>query len=380
MLKNSHKYQFIILELLILFTIIYSTSLHLIYDKSETRITTRYYWQKLPANYMPKKFFDDIGKFHQYKEQLKVSSKEWTLFSGDSRFYLAQTIEQSSGKPPYKYRILPTSIAKLIKHILNTSYYKAYLILNIILLTAIVLIFRDYLLKLGFNHVTTLFGNILFVTMVTTTNTLILPMLEIFSFFWMILIMISIQRENVLLFIFSSVLGVMTKEILLVASFLWIFHNLSLRNLFSSMNFKTLIIASIPGITFVLLRYFLGGGLAEVNYGYNLLEGEFPKGYLNHFLSWNGFIDTLIAFFCAFSFVWAGLLNINKSRFLAKSSLAIPVIMTVIILLSGQKTRTLGIIYPIIIPLFLFYIDSYIRNVANSNSKEKLITGVNSHE
>jgi hypothetical protein len=61
--------------------------------------------------------------------------------------------------------------------------------------------------------------------------------------------------------------------------------------------------------------------------------------------------------FLSFSFLWLGLFNIRKHRFLLRSSILVPLVILTAILLSGSIARVLGVLFPVVIPAFLLFFD-----------------------
>jgi len=118
---------------------------------------------------------------------------------------------------------------------------------------------------------------------------------------------------------------------------------------------KTLLFSLTPFIVFSGVRVLLGGAPVEVNYGFNILAGEFPTYGLRLF-SISGLVSLSIRVFLSFSFLWFGLLNIRRDRFLYINTIsALPLIIIPTILLSSRISRVIGVLFPLIIVLFLFF-------------------------
>jgi hypothetical protein len=190
--------------------------------------------------------------------------------------------------------------------------------------------------------------------MVSNTRTIPFPVLEPLSMFWCILIFITVISGNIPLFIVSSSLGVATKEILLFSYILWFFETFQIRDKREFV--KNVIISVIPIIIFMSIRVILGGSALEVNYGYDILQGEFPP-YWIRLTDISSLSNMLIRTFLSFSFLWIGIINVKRNAFLKKHVIIIPVVILAAYLLSGRITRVLGILYPIVIPLFLLFFD-----------------------
>ncbi len=121
-------------------------------------------------------------------------------------------------------------------------------------------------------------------------------------------------------------------------------------------------------LAYGLLRVCLGGALDEVSYGCNLLEGELPV-CAARLLSWSGWGEIAARTFFAFTFLWAGLLNLRRDAFLFRACLLIVLPVTAAcVLFASDIARPLGVSYPIIIPLFLHFFASADDNVATETT------------
>jgi len=255
---NQKKYW--LLVSITYLTLIYSTSLHYAYGKERTIDLAFFVWEEKVLE----EHYSDLGslKEHQidynWRNFWKLSSFAW-----DCGYYLIQSNELGDAVPPYKYRILPPVIVEFISSIVKISTEMSFVLMNIIVVFFAAIFFNIYLLKdLKFSRMVSFIGGILFITSVSVTRTLPFPMLDPISMFFSILIFISVIRKNPYLFIFSSLAGVMSKEILIVASLMWFIETVQLND--KSKLFKNVIISLIPIITFVSIRMIMGGAAFEV--------------------------------------------------------------------------------------------------------------------
>jgi hypothetical protein len=229
----------------------------------------------------------------------------------------------------------------------------AFVVMNVIVTLLAAVLFTFYLIKyFGFSKELSFIGGILVVTMVAITRTLPFPMLEPASIFFAILIFIAVISRNIPLFLVASLLGVASKEILLIASILWCVENVQFHDKKKLM--RDLLISSLPIGVFVLIRVALGGSMVEVNYGFNLLKGEFPL-YGKKLLSMRSFVALIGKIFLSFSFLWLGLFNLRKHEQLQRHAVVIPVVILAAIFFSHRITRVLGILFPVVIPMFLLF-------------------------
>jgi hypothetical protein len=274
---------------------------------------------------------------------------------GDAGYYVMQCDSLASSIAPYKYRFLPTLVVKAISILCNTSIHRAFLALNIFVTLLTSLLFTNYLRKdLLFTDLVAFIGGMLFVTMVSVTRTLPFPMMEPSSMVFSLLIYIAAVKRNPYMFIFACLGGIMCKEILVVGSLIWLLENRPFVD--RGAMFKCVFVSAIPVFGFVLIRVIMGGSPLEVNYGYNVGAGEFPS-YGLRLLSVSGILSLLQKTFLAFSFLWLGLVNINKSQFLKRHAIIIPVIILAAFLFSSRIARVLGIFFPVLIPMFLLFFE-----------------------
>lgn len=344
---------------LLYLSLIISVSLMRDLGISEFQFNHRFHTEQMPDNYPLKPFYPDIGVLHEYEDILDTNDNLWKFMSGDSRYYIAQTTNPKYSIAPYRYRILSPFLASSISGLLGTSINQSFTLINIIATFAASVVFTLYLKELGFRKNTTIIGGILFLTMSPTAHTVTYPLLEPTSFFFSALIFYSVLKRNMLLFLIGSCLGIMTKEILLFSSILWLMCNLQIKGGMRHI-VGNVLIAVVPVVTFGFLRTILGGSPLEVNYGYNVLSGEFPLTYARRFLSLNGTTELMIKVFLTFNFLWLGLFNLRRNEFILRSSVVIPTVILAAALLSSHIIRVIAIIFPVVIPLFLmFFINSF---------------------
>ncbi len=288
-----------------------------------------------------------------------LSENFWKTSSvySDAAYYILQTESFDLSIAPYKYRFLPILIVRLVQTITGLSTVKAFILMNISLTLLTALIFTIYLIRyFDFTKQIAMLGGILFITMFPSTSTIAFPSMEPVSLFFSMLIFYAVINKNVFLFLLFAISGVATKEVLAISSLLWFVMTFQLKDK-KALLLNTLI-SSIPVITFMLIRSIMGGNPLEVNYGYNLLKGEFPQNYGARLFNFSGLFSITIKTFLSFSFLWLGLLNIRKNKTLMKFSIIIPFVILAAILLSSRITRVLGIIFPVVIPLFLLFFNN----------------------
>lgn len=312
LLFDRHKIRFWLIAAALYLTVIYSTSLHWLYVEHTLTVTHLGFWSL-------------------------------ASFDGDMAAYIAQANGLST-EAPYRYRFLPTWIIGAMAGLSGLPIAFVFVAANILLIWLAALLFTGYLLD-DFKPQMALFGGVLFVSMVSVTRTILFPMLEPASLFFAIILAIAIKKRSVWLFIAASVCGVATKEILIVFGLPWLLYSRG----------KAKFTAVIPVVAFSSIRLLMGGGLLEVNYGFNLLDGQWPDYGGRLFQPYySGVI--LIAIALSFGVYWMAWFSFHESDFLVCMALIIPVVIIAAILLSSRIARNLGVLYPVIIPGFLYYL------------------------
>lgn len=342
-------------------TVIFSTSLHMGFGKENT-VDMGFFINPKPEL---QTHYPDQGMLSEYKKDHLISESSedfWKLggASTDSAYYLLQVHDFDQSIAPYRYRIFPTIIARAIHQITQKPVPFAFILINLVATLIAAIIFTKMLVTYwGFSLQTSVFGSLLFITMVGTTRTLSFPMIDPLASLFILLILKSVFDKNVGAFLLWSTLGVATKEILVVSAIMWGIQFVDFNNLQNSI--KKLWVCFLPILVFMSIRTYMGGGVLEVNYGYNVSEGEFPK-YYKRLLNGDDLKDLVGMVFLSFSFLWFGLKNWKLSPFMKKQLLIIPIIITTAVLLSGNITRVLGILFPFIIPLYLHSLAKVFQN------------------
>jgi len=354
------RHKFWILVSLIYFTLLYSTSLHHFYGVERTVSLSHF----VETDETLKKYFPDMGilkgqpiyTYWRYVWKL-------TSFSLDAGYYITESEKIQHGVAPYKYRILPVLIAHLISSTLQISREMSFVLMNILLIYLTALLFNYYLLKyFNFTKTISFLGGILFITIPTVTGTVSFPMLDPISLFFSMLIFLSVIRKNPYLFIMSSITGVLSKEILIISSLMWFIETVQLNSIKKLL--INILISAIPIIIFVSTRMLLGGSPFEIEFGHNPLHGDFPILW-KRLISFGGWIYIILSAFLSFTFLWTGIVNVNKNAFIKRQIIIVPIVILAASMFSAQIIRPLGILFPIVIPMFLMFF----KNVQKQPSK-----------
>ena len=266
-------------------SLIYSTGLCQSYGFERT-ITHAYFLSEGEGNYGPGsnygKYYKDVGALVGTHFSELRTQELWKLatFSGDAGYYLLQSVSLGLSVPPYKFRFLATTVVGLIAWLIDTQALipLIFVLVNVTAIFSTAILLTYSLIKdFGFTSHVALVGGVLFVTLVACTTTVSQPMVDPMSLFFSMLICLAVIRQNVILFMGASILGVASKEILLFASLLWFVNSYPVKGTGFRELLKTFCISVVPIVAFVVIRFMLGGRPDQVSYGFNLLESEFPE-------------------------------------------------------------------------------------------------------
>ncbi|MBR9706185.1 hypothetical protein GOV14_04065 [Candidatus Pacearchaeota archaeon] len=355
---SKQKYWIIIS--LIYLSLIYSTSISYSYGPENT-IDTSFIKHPLGGSEernLFKEYYPDFGKYPEAPSLQKTDFWKLGVY-GDAGYYLKQSEDFSLSFPPYKYRVLPPFIASVINEITGLHLAYSFVLMNIIFVYLIGIVFTYFCKRcFNFSDSLSLIGGILAITSAGVTKTLPFPMMEPAQYFFFLLALLSLRLKNDRLYILSAILGVLSKELLVFVGILYFANHYSeIKNGPKSLA-KVLLLSIIPIIVFMVVRLSLGGPMADVAYSVNLFAGEFPPYGLRLF-SIPELLGWLIIFILTFSFIWMGLLNLKQDRFIyLNTAISLPLILIATFFLSGQVTRQIGTLYPLIIISFLFFFNN----------------------
>ncbi|MCK4592986.1 hypothetical protein KAU45_00700 [bacterium] len=300
--------------------------------------------------------FDQKGLTTDWKEVWKYGAN-WN----DAVIYMGAAKNLTLPQPPYRYRPLVPFFAGLLNRFTGLPIPLVFLIINGLSVLGAALIFFEYLHRFhGFKRLMSLLGGCLFVVSSGVTGTLAYPLIEPVTYLLIMLIFWSVRTKNKVMFLTISLAGVLTKGVLAIGGALYLFINYKSEDKFKK-NIPVILTSLVPIVLYMLIRVVLGGSIDEVSSGFRLLQGEIPI-YAFRILRWSGLIEILGKIFVSFSLLWIGLLTINRDHFLRLAFFVVGVpIICAAILFSSDIARPLGILYPIVIPLFLIFVRGSIR-------------------
>lgn len=309
-------------------------------------------------------------------EELRVTGSEcWkqTNFYGDAVHYLIQARTLRPTVAPYSLRMMVPLAAGGLHRLTGVELTTAFLLINIAAVLAAALIFTAYLRRFhAFQPWVALLGGALFILSSAVLRSLPYPMLDSVCMLFIILIFWAVRSGNVTLFLIYSLLGVLTKSVLAVGALLWPIVHWPGRKAELKQWLFALLPPLGPVMFFLGVRLVMSERIDTVNRGFHLLQGEIP-GFFQRLFNWGSLKYILLRLALSFTFLWLGLANLGRDRFLRQAFFTVVVPVTVAALLfSSRIIRPLGILYPVIIPLFLLFTERLtLGSSANVNDIDK---------
>ena len=212
----------------------------------------------------------------------------------------------------------------------------------------------------NFNPLISLIGGIFFITSLIVLRTSNFPMSEPFACLISMLLFITLYNKNYFYYICISLVGIASRDIFLFSAVL-LFFNTSFNNKQSIL--KGLLLSSVPAIFYLLQRFYINESISfEITMGRDLLKDPFVVQGLVIFTNLDNFIYFILRLGLTFGVFWLGIYHIRRNNFLFRSSSAILFLIIINLLFVGNGsgiTRHVGIMFPIIIPLFLYFVKDH---------------------
>ncbi|MBD3253937.1 MAG: hypothetical protein GF383_02540 [Candidatus Lokiarchaeota archaeon] len=281
---------------------------------------------------------------------------------------------------PFKYRVLIPFLWGLLLPLvgLNTSI----LFWNFIFLLGSSLLMDRYLSSLNFSRFYKLIGVLLMNVSFPILQVAYTPNLDIAFLFFVLLFMIGSVEQKPLLVGISAILGVLTKETILLVFPIYLIYNYKDCKDFFIRIFKSKLISDkkilislflmfLAFIEFLWIRQFS----FNVNYGYRIEYLEFPDKYYTRWLSLDGSIFLLRMIFFTFTILWIAPLGYLIHKWKRDKWLPLLIYsifgLFIITLISGRIPRVGFFFIVVILPLFL----QFLRDFEKGNSNKSL--GIN---
>jgi len=293
---------------------------------------------------------------------------------------VGEYIKMVEGEPaisPFRFRILTPFLVRLLVEVSHVapsltirsvklllfSTIEGFILVNFLFILLTAIIFYYFLQEFNFDKKTSLIGVLLFLSSLSVLMAGGIPFVDAGTYFFMLCGFYSIKRKNIPLFLIFTCFGILNKEIALILAPVFLSGNLNFKTLdklsqkLEAAIKNILISIPLPLMTFMLVRKFIGGGLFEVSYGYQLFGLGWLNEVINRYSNFGTVCAEFIGIILTFLFVWLGIFHLKRNEFLMKSAIvAIPLTVISQILLAGSVMRLLFVCFPIIIPAFLYFI------------------------
>jgi hypothetical protein len=243
------------------------------------------------------------------------------------------------------------NISKLVYIFLVINYFSVFL-------TALILFY--YLKNIfNFNFILSLVGGIFFITSLIVERSINFPQTESFACLITILLFYNIYYKNYLTYISLALIGVASRDIFLFSSVLFFFNiNFKIKKDI----LKGIVLSLIPILFYIFIRIYINQKFSlEITYGRDLLKDPFVVQGLPILSNFNSFVFFIFKLFLVFGFFWIGIYNLKKNKFLMRTFPCVIFLILINLLFVGNGSgiaRHLGLMFPIIIPAFLFFFKS----------------------
>ncbi len=344
---------FLALCAVIYLALIYSTGLHIAWGPERTVQPGRWLTEQL----LPKQVLDEAQRATLSEAVKAVPYWGWPAGYGDGVQYMRPAVEGKMGVAPFRYRPLVPELVAAVHRVLGLRPDIVFVLLNIGVLMAAALLYTEVLRRsFGLEPLLALVGGILFLTMVANTGTSSYPMLDPVAHLFSLLLFVFAYHHRPVAFAITAVLAVLVKELLVVYALVWAVMHFPWRRFDWRPVIITALVVTAPVLSFLLVRYVLGSGAIEVNYGFNLLQGEFPSRYLARLTDAHEMKILVFSLVMTFGPLWLGILKLPQDRRLLFGGLVmIPLVTLATVLLSSGVARVMGILFPFVLTPFLFY-------------------------
>lgn len=344
---------FIALCAVIYLALIYSTGLHIAWGPERTVQPGRWLTEQL----LPKQVQETAQRAALKEAVEAVPYWGWQAGYGDAVQYMRPAVEGRAGVAPFRYRPLVPELVAVVHRVLGMRPDIVFVLLNIAVLMAAAFLYTVILQRsFGLEPLLALVGGILFLTIVANTGTSSYPMLDPAAHLFSLLLFVFAYHHRPVAFAVTAVLAVLVKETLVVYALVWAAMYFPWRSFAWRPVVITALVGAAPVLSFLLVRYVLGSGAIEVNYGFNLLHGEFPSRYIARLTDAHALNVLLTSLVMAFGPLWLGVLKLPLDRKLLLGGLVmIPLVTLATILLSSGVARVMGVMFPFVLTPFLFY-------------------------
>ncbi len=216
-------------------------------------------------------------------------------------------------------------------------------VINFCFLVGSGLLLFYFLKNYGFNMLESIIGCLMFYTVRPVIQDAGNPMVDASAYFFLLLCLYAIQKENILMFFIGFSIGLLSKESVFLALFLLIFSNTKLK-------LKTLYFILPSLVVYLSVRHALvkSESFLEMDY---ISTAKYQLYALTHF-------NKLLDLFSSFGLLWIPAIFALKYQKLPQElyrySLLIPFLLAIILFFGLNLGRALFMAFPVVIPLALF--------------------------
>ena len=141
---------------------------------------------------------------------------DYYTLRGDVEIYLEMASGNFDVIEPYRFRVLVPLLIYIINLFLNIDVVSLFIFINSLFLVGTTILLYFYLDSFNFNLNERFLGSILFLLSSSVIRTSSFAVLEPATYFFSIVILISVKNKNYYLFLGSIILGLLVKEILII--------------------------------------------------------------------------------------------------------------------------------------------------------------------
>jgi len=266
-----------------------------------------------------------------------IAKYSWSIISGDygpfiPTFDFKQYVNLAENKPaisPWKYRMLTPFLASLLPFETVINFF----VLNLGITTITIVLYYNYLKTFNFTQEQSMIGVSIFIVSQMVLYNFFFPMADSMTHALLIAGCYLIRKEKQYWPIVILCVGVGNHEMILVLLPIIIIH--------AKQPKKISIFCGIPIMFLIILRMYAGFSFGATGI------------YLDLLLK-NG-ITTLLFVGQTFLFVWFGIYNAKKDRWLWKSYSMLIIILPMT-LLASHIARILFLLHPVLIPSYLYFL------------------------
>ncbi len=304
----------------------------------------------------------DEKHVHYRKDYIRRDAHRVKLssFFGDGFSYMMMVADLEGVARPFRFRVAVPWLLGSVRAVLGerVGIGDLFFFFNgLVVVTTATWLAHFLSVSLRFSRALSMLGCALFMTMTPLTCTVAYPLLEPATFLVSLALFVFAYRRSALAFALTAALGVLVKEVFLFAALLWPLAALEPGTRDRRRLIEAAMVALVPVVTYVALRRAFDASPLVVGFGSNLAKLSLPRHAVGKLKSVSGVAWLLVSIVCSFGIVWLGLMRLRARLFLRRVVWVVPLVMAAAVLFSGYVTRVLGVLFPVVIPAFLAWLE-----------------------